>query len=128
MKTTLVALLAIAALAPPALALADVHVTLDIDLSGLDYKSCDVTVPEGSDAAAVLDAAVASDCISEWSWSSFEGFGRYVTSIDHLPGLVATYWAFYVNGAYADVGIDAYSAREGDTVRFNYEQWVVALP
>lgn len=128
MKTFLVALLALTAALPNAQAAADVTVTLDVDLFGTDYKTCDVVVPQGADGGDVLDAAVAQGCLLAWGQASYEGYGRYVTHIDHISGLVATYWAFYLNGAYTDFGIDAYAAAQGDTLGFDYTQWVVALP
>lgn len=76
----------------------------------------------------VLDQAREDGCILEWSYDTFPGFGRYVTSIDNLAGQLPTYWAFYVDGAYSGTGIDDTGVAEGSTYKFTYEQWVVALP
>ena len=109
-------------------AVATVTVTLDVDAFGFDYKSCDVVVPEGSTAHAVLDAAVEQGCLLRWTSQSYPGYGAYVDCIDVICGTPATYWAFYANGEYASVGIDAFVVQDGDALRFNHEQWVVPLP
>lgn len=128
MKTLLLAIVALTSFLPNAQAATDVTVTLEVDLLGAGYKTCEILVPQGADGGDVLDAGVAQGCLLAWGYAPSAGYGRYVTQIDHVPGLVATYWAFYLNGAYSDVGIDAYEAAQGDVVRFNYEQWVVGLP
>ncbi len=123
----LLASLAILALmSAPATATESATVTLDVDLNGTDYKVCHVAVAPGANGGAVLDAAVASGCLLEWNHDSFDGFGRYVTSIDYIASAFATYWALYEDGQYANVGIDGMSFADGDTLRLNYEQWVVA--
>lgn len=91
------------------------------------WRDCDVTVPTGSNAGVVLDQAVEDGCILEWSYSEYPGFGRYVTSIDHVTEAIATYWAFRVNDEYSRVGIDGYHAAGGDTVQFTDEEWLVPL-
>jgi hypothetical protein len=126
LKTVLIALALLPAL-PFALAAETVTVTLEVDVLGNDHKSCEVAVPAGSNAGAVLDAAVDQGCLLRWTSQEYPGFGRYVDCIDLLCGAVATYWAFYANGGYSDVGIDAYPVAEADVLRFNYEQWVVIL-
>lgn len=115
----------------PFAAAADVTVTLQIDLGHPalpSYKECDVTVPAGSNVGAVLDQAEEDGCISGWESASFPGFGRYVTCVDGLCEEVVTYWAFYVNGAYASAGIDDTPVAAGSTYTFAYEQWAVQLP
>lgn len=92
------------------------------------WRDCMVTVPAGSNVGDVLDQAEEDGCITQWSYDTFPGFGRYVTSIDHVPGAIATYWAFYVGGFYANEGIDDTIVAEGSTYKFTYEQWVVPLP
>lgn len=118
------ALLAPLALVPHASA-SSITVTLDVDVFDSQYKECQVSVPAGSDAGDVLDAAVAQGCILLWTYDTYPGFGRYVTCIDAICGAVATFWAFYTNGGFSDLGIDAYPVQHGDVLRFNYEQWVL---
>ena len=130
MRTVLpLAALLLAAIAAPAASQgADtVTATLDIDLVGVDYKDCVETVLAGSTVAQLLDAAVASGCIDSWTYAEYPGFGRYVTSIDGIPEAVATYWAFYIDGAYAQTGIDVTLVEDGHTYTFDYEQWAVQL-
>lgn len=105
-----------------------VTVTLEVNLGTSNaplYKNCAVTVPEDSTVGQVLDQAVVDECLLEWSAASFPGLGRYVSSIDHVREAVATYWSFWVNGAYSDYGIDSTLVEEGDIVRFSYVEWVV---
>lgn len=91
------------------------------------WRDCDVTVPEGANVGDLLDQAVEDGCILEWSHETYPGYGRYVASIDHVAGAVATYWAFRVDGAYSELGIDSTPVREGATYAFTYEQWAFPL-
>lgn len=91
------------------------------------WRDCDVSVPAGSNVGRVLDQAVADGCILMWDHATFAGFGRYVTCIDHVCEAVATYWAFRVNGAYSNTGIDDTIVEGGSTYKFTYEQWVVPV-
>lgn len=91
--------------------------------------SCQLTVHNNSSGAEVLDEAVATGCIEEWDYDSFDE-GRFVTSIDNLraPGYtclafalgVCDWWEFHVNGTLSAVGLDEYEADEGDTNRWLY--------
>lgn len=123
--------LSLAALAfVPAAAGADgrVNANLDVGFFGaVPYKSCSVTVADGTNVGGLLDAAVAAGCLESWEAASFPGFGRYVTSIDGIPETAATYWAFYVDGAYSDYGIDDTTVLDGHTYEFQYEQWAVPV-
>lgn len=112
---------------PNALAADTMTVTLEVDVVGADYRTCEVTVPAGSNGGDVLDQAAEDGCILRWTSQEFPGFGRYVDCIDVLCGAVLTYWAYYYNGGYSDVGIDHTSVQDGDVLRFNYEQWVFVL-
>lgn len=53
--------------------------------------------------------------------------GSFVTSINSLAGSNEYYWAFYVNGAYAEKGASQTTLRKGDTIRFVYEAVTPAL-
>lgn len=131
MRTLVVcALLALVAF-PTTTATPTVTVTLQVNAAHASlpvWRDCDVVVPAGSDVGDVLDQAVVDGCILEWSSSEFPGYGRYVTSIDHVQEAVATYWAFRIDGAYASTGIDDTPATSGETYLFTYEEWAVALP
>ena len=118
--------------AVPAAAGADSTVTVTLQVNAGHalapaWRDCDVTVPAGSNVGDVLDQAEADGCILEWSHSTFPGFGRYVTSIDHVTEAVATYWAFRVDGVYSSTGIDDTIPVGGETLLFTYEQWAVQL-
>lgn len=121
-----VALLALAAV-PAAHGATTVTVTLQVGAGGADWRDCSVSVPAGSNVGTVLDQAVADGCILEWQSASYPGYGRYVTSIDFVHDTPATYWAFYVDSAYANLGIDDTSAQPGATYSFQYEQWLVPM-
>lgn len=133
----LFALLAILAVAPLALAAPanaaeeTVVATLVVDLvhpTLPDQRSCDVVVPAGSNVGDLLDAAVDQGCLSSWESSSFPGFGRYVTCIDGICEQVVTFWAFRVDGAFSNSGIDATPVLAGSSYQFTYEQWPAPLP
>lgn len=132
MKTTvaLLALLLLPACIPFAAGSDAVTVTLQVNAgisSAPAWRDCGVTVPAGSNVGDVLDQAVADGCILAWSAAEFPGFGRYVTSIDHVTEAVATYWAFRFNGEYSQTGIDATFVFGGETILFTYEQWIAQL-
>jgi len=113
-----------AAFANPSAADALVTVTVDINVFGVDATDCTVSVPASANGGDVLDAAVADGCLLEWSAGEFEGYGRYVTSVDYITETVPTYWALYDNGAYSDVGIDFMTFDNGDVLGLDYTQWV----
>lgn len=131
MKTPLLlATLLLATLAPAALADDGVTVRLLVNAGAPPlpaWRDCDVHVPAGADGGALLDQAVADGCILEWSAAEFPGFGRYVSSIDHVTEALATFWALRVDGTLTDYGIDLYQATQGHVVQFTYEEWPVPL-
>lgn len=47
--------------------------------------------------------------------------GQFVTSINGLAGSNEYYWAFYLNGAYAEKGASQTMLSKGDTIKFVYE-------
>lgn len=51
----------------------------------------------------------------------FGDAGKFVTSINGLAGNNQNYWAFYVNGEYAQQGASQTILQEGDTIKFVYE-------
>ena len=129
MKTSILIALLLAT-APLASAADEVIVQLKINAGRADlpgWRDCEVGVPAGANAGVVLDQAVADGCILEWTYAEFPGFGRYVSSIDHVTEAVATFWAFAVNGASTDYGIDSYRANAGDAVTFSYTEWAFPL-
>ena len=83
-------------------------------------KTCAVQVPAHGNAGDALDAAVESGCLDSWTADSFEGFGRYVSSIDGRAEDGTFYWVFSENGATASYGIDAATLAEGDVFDFRY--------
>ena len=137
MRIFALSVLCLLALGAPSAAGADadtVTVTLEVTYGNHlapAVKSCDVTVPVGSTAADVLDAAQASGCIGSWSGTTYS-FGRFVDCIDGLCGqnfadLVGTFWGFYVNERASPVGIDARAVAEGDVVEFAYADWYTGI-
>ncbi len=129
-------LLAIMMLAGPALAdtnSGEVSVTLIVDhLPDRADRTCPVTVSTTADAGDILDAAVASGCISAWAFEGTrgEGYGRYVTSIEGADPLAfgwGTFWKFQIDGADSPAGIDYYQPTEGATVGFVHAISAVTL-
>lgn len=98
-------------------------------------EGCPVTVAPGANGLAVLDAAVASGCPTVLSYeASSSPYGAFINCIDGLCGQtvlsaptypvnVGTYWGFYVNGSYSQVGVEGYSAHDLDVLLFDYEAY-----
>jgi len=113
---------------PAAHATTTVH--LDVSIATVvPQASCDVSVPDNANGVAVLDAAVASGCIDSYEVRE-DGF---LTCINQLCGapdeaLNITYWAIYVDGAYASKGIrDLTFPTDGTTLGLSYETWVTGF-
>ena len=69
----------------------------------------------GSTALALLKAAAAVE-------TKDSAYGPYVDSINGVTGGTdGKYWAFYVNGALAQVGADAYTTKHGDSIEWKLE-------
>lgn len=51
----------------------------------------------------------------------FGDAGKFITSINGLVGSNQNYWAFYLNGEYAEQGVSQTVLTEGDSVKFVYE-------
>lgn len=49
-------------------------------------------------------------------------FGSFITAINDLKANEAYYWAFYVNGEYAQQAADKTVLNQGDKVEFRYEK------
>lgn len=49
-------------------------------------------------------------------------FGVYIEGIDGVKGNDQYYWAFYLDGEYADKGADQTVLKVGDKVEFRYEE------
>jgi len=49
-------------------------------------------------------------------------FGSFITTINGLRANEAYYWAFYVNGEYAQQAADKIVLNQGDKVEFRYEK------
>jgi hypothetical protein len=149
-----VLLLATALAAAPAHASGTVTVTLSVNASiTFPYDepafttSCSVTVPDGSSAGDVLDAAATSGCIDGWTAITDPNFGRFLHGITQAgsaestdgrneytarfvcglfpppnPGgsLLFASWGFGVDDAAAPTGIDGYTVADGDALQFHY--------
>jgi hypothetical protein len=127
MKARLLALAAVALVAAPAHA--DANVTVSLALSAGTYvptgAACALSVPAGADGIAVLDAAVAAHCITSYDTQTFVGIGTYVSCIDSvcartLTGNAGTYWEMTENGAATAYGVDGFTAGAGDVLGFDY--------
>src|ERR1044072_945821 len=106
-----VLLLATALAAAPAHASGTVTVTLSVNASiTFPYDepafttSCSVTVPDGSNAGDVLDAAAADGCIGDWTAITAPNFGRFLHGITQANSTESTdgrneYTARFLRGA-----------------------------
>lgn len=95
---------------------------------------CDITMsdtkgfegalgPDGRiDGGEVLDAATDAGCISGWSNTTHDGFGRLVTTIDGLEevGWPGPWWQIQIDGELSDVGIDGLDLGSGQSLEFVY--------
>lgn len=121
------ALLAVAALAAPAHA---ANVTVKLRISAGGYAAalvqCDgLSVPDGANGVSVLQAATSKGCIGGFKTTTF-AFGTYVTCVTvnvevcEQAGGLATFWAYYKNGAMATTGIDQFNAKAGNELALAY--------
>ena len=78
-------------------------------------------VAEGTSALTVLTDAVGEHGIP-FRTKEYAGMGTLVEKIgDDENGTGGKYWMYYVNGAFALVGADAYVVQEGDVVEWKFE-------
>jgi hypothetical protein len=133
MRKVLLCTLAVLALSLSPARAADV--TVDFGLSAGAYAPtalCALSVPDGADGIAVLDAAVEARCIESYESQDFGELGAFVNCINHICGQfvptpaasAGTYWAFYVDGAPSQTGVSFYEASAGSEVAFVYEGFV----
>lgn len=92
----------------------------------LTTPACHLSLPEGSNGIAVLDAAVSSGCISSYVLTTF-GNGHYVSCINSRCEATGFYWGMYVNGIITCYGIDDFRTGQGKELAFSYENWATAF-
>ena len=101
------------------------------DAATVIVEGCVVEVPTGTPGFAVLDAAISSGCPTLQSYQQSGGFvncvngicGESVLSPPQYPVWAGTYWSFYLNGQYAQVGLGDYGAANGDVLLLAYEAY-----
>jgi hypothetical protein len=92
--------------------------------SGKPAAACPLTMAEGADGLAVLDAAKSSGCIGSYTTVTFAGFGTFLQCIDGVcggrdpRGAACWYWAMTENGVMTDYGVDGFRAGNGDVLSF----------
>ncbi len=55
-------------------------------------------------------------------YQDFGSAGKFVKSIDGVSSSDAYFWGFYVNDAFAEVGVSQTELLPGDTITFRYEK------
>ncbi|SDY30004.1 protein of unknown function [Evansella caseinilytica] len=50
-------------------------------------------------------------------------YGKFITTINGVEADDPYFWAFYVNGIEAQVGVDGYTVQDGDRLVFKYTDW-----
>lgn len=128
-KATIATLIAASMLsASPGLTATTVSAKLEVGTAGGKIKttSCWVTVAEGADGVAILDAAKTAGCIRSYKLENF-GWGDFVSCIDEVCGQVGTYWSMYENGAYTSYGVREFHSNAGDVLAFDYDEWATCL-
>ncbi len=76
-------------------------------------------VYDGVDGKNAMELLKASHRVET---KSFSGIGEYVVSIDGVQPDVSHFWAFYVNGAQAQVGADQYVTKNGEKIEWKLEE------
>ena len=89
----------------------------------LEGKQLEYTLAAEKDGQTALELLQASEQVE----LSIYEFGSLVKSIDNLAVNDAYYWAFYVNGEYAQQAADKTILTAGDKVEFKYEK-IEAFP
>ncbi len=95
-------------------------------VAGRPATACPVTVDEGSNGLAVLDAAAAAGCIRSYKVVVYPGLGDFVDCIDRVctgpgaTGPLCSFWAMTENGVLTDYGVDGFHADQGDVLSFTY--------
>lgn len=79
-------------------------------------KKYEITATANKQQALSLLQAVA-----KVETKDYGGAGAFVTSINGLAGDAGHYWAFYVNGKYAQKGASQTVLTKGDKIQFIYE-------
>src|SRR2546428_1357163 len=115
----------------PARSAANVTVVLSVDYGAragaqsTGSAACPLSVPQGSDGIAVLNAAVANRCISSYSTTFGGGYITCVSGVCEgrlnaaVP--VCAYWAIISTDVNAmNNGILAFSADNGDVLELSY--------
>jgi hypothetical protein len=74
------------------------------------------TATEGKQVA--LDLLMSNATIET---KDYGNAGKFVTSINGLQGNNDNYWAFYLNGKYAEKGASQTILKKGDVIKFIYE-------
>ncbi len=107
---------------------ATVNATLHIGVRSYDppdpidgpIVSCQLSVTEGGDAIAVLDAAVAKRCIESYIAQITAGRYLYISCINRVcerdPGLLARAWW--------ESGPSSYTATEGSEIHVYFSEYV----
>lgn len=72
---------------------------------------------KGVENKNALELLKASHQVETQSFS----FGEMVQSIDGKKATASEFWAFYVNGAQAQVGADSYQTKPTDTIEWRLE-------
>lgn len=80
----------------------------------------DVSVPEGSSALAVMEAARAQTAF-DFQGEEYAGIGFFVQEINGTSSTQDHFWLYYVNDEEAQVGVSDYIIQAGDVVTWRYE-------
>lgn len=143
MRNLILILIVVAAFASaPSLATGNGTATLSVDHSahpllgsGVD---CLVPVSSGQNMGDLLTQATLDGCILGWTFTVYPSspqYGRFVNSIDgrlatcdappaasNEAPVLCSYWALYINGAYAAQGIDQTPVSAGASYAFVYTE------
>lgn len=74
-----------------------------------------IATKDGQNALELVQSQVTAET------KDYGDAGKFVTSINGLAGSSEYYWAFYLNGKYAETGASKTTLKKGDTIKFVYE-------
>ncbi|WP_078545988.1 DUF4430 domain-containing protein [Litchfieldia alkalitelluris] len=89
----------------------------------VDSESFEIT--EGKTALDALKEVVGEENVSIVDDPTY---GAYITGINGIMSEGTYYWAFYVNGGFAEEGIGSYQVQPEDELLFEYVSWDTTTP
>ena len=101
----------------------EIKTDLAIDFGGGRIQNYNqIAMPEGSSVFDLLKKAAAENNLA-LDYKDYGGeMGVFINSIDNIKNALAgdTFWQFWINGQYSQVGASSYKLKDGDKVEWRY--------